>query len=218
MSHGTQDIEGKVVVRTFPPGEIDTAKQAVARIYRHDPELSFAEGFGAPESYPAARKVMETDLQEAASAGAAAVLFVLDFPAEDMPLYLRPNFQGKNPDFRFTGGIWTDVPGLFLGVDEGMAIREHLAGGDAVTATLTVQADLSEAKTRTIIGRLPGKSNERVALATHTDGTNAIQENGVFGVTFARAVFCRASSRRTSVTNAGIRIYYGSFLWPHRWA
>ena len=179
---GTGDVDGKVVLREFPPGQIDISGSGKYRIYLHDPELASAEGSGPPESYPAARKVMETDLKEAAEAGAAAVLFVLEFPAEEIPLYLRPNFQGKDPSFRFTGGIWADAPGLFVGVDEGEALRERLSAGEEPEASLVVDADVEATETRTIVGRVPGDAGERVALATHTDGTNAIQENGVFGL------------------------------------
>ncbi|MEJ0022558.1 MAG: hypothetical protein WDN76_03345 [Alphaproteobacteria bacterium] len=49
--------------------------------------------------------------------------------------------------------------------------------------TLTVEANIAQnTPTRTIVATLPGMSEESIILWTHTDGPNALQENGGMAV------------------------------------
>jgi hypothetical protein len=106
------------------------------------------------------------DLEDAARAGAAGVLFLLDRPREQVAGHYAP----------YEGVHW-GVPAAFLGADESQRVREALAGG-APSATLAVDATTTPATTRMLLARLPGASRERLVVESHTDGVNAVWDNG----------------------------------------
>lgn len=175
------DVEGEVVRRRFPPGQIDDADARPFRVYLHDPAQVTASSSGPRESYPAARKAMEADLVDAERAGAAGVVFEMPYAAADMQLYLRPNFQGRDPSFRFTGGECLAVPAVFVGAAAGRRLRKAESAGSARTK-LVLDASVEPSTTRSVFGRIEGRDDERLVVTTHTDGLNAVQENAGFGL------------------------------------
>lgn len=69
------------------------------------------------------------------------------------------------------------VPSIWVVPSTGAKLKAMAKRGEAVT--LTVEADTqANAPTRTIVATLPGMSEESIILWTHTDGPNALQENG----------------------------------------
>ncbi len=69
------------------------------------------------------------------------------------------------------------VPAVFVGVDERDQLRALAASGDRVE--ITVQADVRPVTTRNVHATLPGQTDERIVLITHTDGNTWVQENGI---------------------------------------
>jgi hypothetical protein len=75
-----------------------------------------------------------------------------------------------------------NIPGLWVGRDTGSKLRNLAASG--AKATLTLEAEIiPDTPTDTLIATLPGASpDEAILVNTHTDGPNAIEENGGLGI------------------------------------
>jgi hypothetical protein len=98
-------------------------------------------------------------------AGAVAVVGVMDYPAAGADGTYTP----------YTGEI-VGVPGLYVAREAGVQFKQQAAAG--ATARLALPAQVRQVTTRNIIGFIPGASSELVTLHSHTDGTNALEENG----------------------------------------
>jgi hypothetical protein len=72
------------------------------------------------------------------------------------------------------------VPAVYVGVDEGQAL-ERLAQNGGV-AKLSLSAANVQASTRMLVATLPGVSPERIVVESHTDGMNAIWDNGPIAI------------------------------------
>lgn len=111
------------------------------------------------------------DLKLAQQAGAVGVVYiwnnVSDANAEDQAV---PFTQPPNP-----------VPALWVSQTTGKKLKAMAAS--QVSATLTMHAVVHpNSPTDNIWAVLPGKTEEAVIINTHTDGCNAIEENGALGV------------------------------------
>ncbi len=99
------------------------------------------------------------------ASGAAALVAVLDYP-----------FSAAKGSYFPYDGILRSVPGVFVDRSTGAKLKQQARAG--VRARLTLPAAVTRMKSRNLIGFIPGRSNELVALHCHTDGTNAIEDNG----------------------------------------
>lgn len=106
------------------------------------------------------------DLRDAAAAGAAGLLFVKPLPRRQIRDHYEP----------YEGTRW-GVPALFLGADEGRRLSELAATGTA-RATLRLRTTSTPTTTRTLLATLPGRSEQRIVVDSHTDGTSAVEDNG----------------------------------------
>ncbi len=107
------------------------------------------------------------DLRDAAAAGAVGLLFVKDLPRAQ----IRDHYEPYE-------GIQWGVPGAFLGADEGKRIRDALASGQVPRATLVLRASRRRVVTPSVLATIPGRSRARIVIDSHTDGTNAVEDNG----------------------------------------
>jgi hypothetical protein len=144
-----------------------------------------ADGFG---SYPHSG----WSLADYKKAGAIGVIFSWTNVSDEQA-------TGQNWPF---GQPLQDIPALFVGRDTGAKIRQLASGGGA--ATLTLEADVfPNAGTDSLIATLPGASNDEVLIVhTHTDGPNAIQENGGVALVALAKYFSKipqSSRKRTLV-------------------
>ena len=73
-------------------------------------------------------------------------------------------------------GIIRSTPGLFVAKATGARLREAAAAGCTVRVKLAATA--ARAKSRNLLGVIPGRSKEMVILHSHTDGPNGIEDNG----------------------------------------
>jgi hypothetical protein len=69
------------------------------------------------------------------------------------------------------------LPSLWVVPSTGAELRKMAETGEAVTLTVTATI-VPNKPTHTLIGTLPGMSDETIILWTHTDGQNAVEENG----------------------------------------
>jgi hypothetical protein len=160
------DVRGKMVIRDAVPGKVPRAAFVALSWFIWDPEASFT-----PETHENYERdyiaYMErvADLRAAANAGAAGLVFVHGFPREQVRGHYAP----------YEGERW-GVPALYVGVDEGERLKRLAAEGG--TAGIDLVAREGPAETRTVVATLPGMSNERIIVESHTDGMNAIWDNG----------------------------------------
>jgi hypothetical protein len=107
------------------------------------------------------------DLRAATAAGAAGLLFVKELPRGQLVDHYEP----------YEGTQWS-VAGALLGADEAKQITDALAAGDEPSARLVVRARVKRVVTPTILATIPGQSPQRIVIDSHTDGTNAVEDNG----------------------------------------
>jgi hypothetical protein len=70
------------------------------------------------------------------------------------------------------------VPAVYLGANEGKTISDALASGAPVSARLVLHAHYRSVETPTIRATIAGASSQRIVVDSHTDGTNAVEDNG----------------------------------------
>lgn len=164
----TANASGQIVVRPAPAGSVPQAAFALPiiswEIYDPnntiDPLGTFYGDFIAYNNRVA-------DLRDAAAAGAAGILFVKELPRSQLVDHYEP----------YEGTQW-GVPGAFLGADEGKQITDAIAAGAQPSARITVRARVKRVVTSSILATIPGQSAQRIVIDSHTDGTNAVEDNG----------------------------------------
>jgi hypothetical protein len=173
IPHGTaigDEAKGKVVLRDAVPGEVPNAVFGALMWWAWDPEQSFL---------PDETKMYERDflsymervddLRAAATAGAAGVVFVHDFPRAQVRDQYAP----------YEGERWK-LPALQVGADEGERLKALAEEG--TSARIALSAAQGPASTSTLVATLPGMSDERILVESHTDGMNAIWDNGPIAI------------------------------------
>ncbi len=156
---------GKIVVRDAAPGSIPMAAFFAVAWYLQDTNASFSyTGNYERDWIGVAQRI--TDLQAAQDHDVAGIVFVHGLP--------RAQVEGQYAPY--TGQHW-GVTGAYVGADEGALLQQWAQTG-AAKAELTLRATRGPAKTRTIRARLEGQSPERIVIQSHTDGMNAVWDNG----------------------------------------
>lgn len=107
------------------------------------------------------------DLRDAAAARARGILFVKDLPRRQIVGHYEP----------YEGEAWK-VPGIFLGADEGKRISDALAAGPKPSARIVLRAYYRRVVTPSVLATVAGRSPQRIVIDSHTDGTNAAEDNG----------------------------------------
>jgi hypothetical protein len=160
---------GKVVVREFPGTALPYAAFGIIGVYV-TPDLARATG-----SYDRPfLNELQQELLDASAAGAAGVVFAFDVPRKQVSGYGDPH----------NGTIYR-VPAVYVGGAEARRLRALAAEGRS--ARIAVRARVKRTTTRNLIATLPGRSSQRIILATNTDGQSWVQEDGVSGlIAFAR--------------------------------
>lgn len=156
-----ENAAGRVVLREFPQNPPPFALLTSGALHL-TPDVT--EGDGARYDRPAfADDYLHADLLDAGRAGAAGLVIAFDLPREQVAGYFEPH-----------KGTHYAVPAVFVGVDEAESVR----AATGAQATVTVRAVVDDAVTRNVIATLPGRTDERIVLLTHTDGNTWMQENG----------------------------------------
>jgi hypothetical protein len=165
-----RDVAGKIVVRDAAPGSVPNAAFAALEWGTWDPDLSLTKDIASNyERDYLGYEPRITDLEEAAAGHAAGLVFVHGFPAAQVRDQYAP----------YEGTRWK-VPALYVGVDEGQKLLAQAQSGGV--ARLRLSASEGPAPTRTIVATLPGTSDERIVVESHTDGMNAIWDNGPIAI------------------------------------
>jgi hypothetical protein len=160
------DVGGKIIVREAPLRELPLAGYLALAWFRYDPDNKLlADPLATIERDVMATDKVIDDLEEAEDKSAAGIIYMHDFPHEQMIGHYAP----------YEGLRWA-VPGFFVGVEE----RDNLTAlaQQGAWARMRMQADVREIQTPNVIATLPGLSPARIVLNSHTDGANALQDNG----------------------------------------
>jgi hypothetical protein len=114
------------------------------------------------------------------------------------------NISDGNAADQYTpfGAALQNIPALYVGREAGSRLKAMAASG--AKATVVLEADVfPDAPTDSLVATLPGSStDEAIIVNTHTDGSNALQENGGVGIVALAKYFSRipkAERKRTMV-------------------
>jgi hypothetical protein len=159
---------GKLVLRHAPAGSVPNADFLLPVVGwgSYDPEHTVdptANFYGDFINYNA----RVADLRAARAAGAKGVLFYKDLPNRQLKDHYEP----------YEGSRW-QVPGAYLGADQGKLIQNAVASGQPASARITLRARYRRVTTPTVIATVAGRSPQRLVVDSHTDGTNAAEDNG----------------------------------------
>lgn len=160
----TVDLTGKILVRDIGTVVVPNAALAALEWFTHDPDNSLTLDVAGNYEREAMGE-LGPENEAAHAAGAVGVIFVHGFPHAQANRVYAP----------YEGLIWP-VPALYVGSDEGEVLKALAAQGGVARLTLT--AEVVPAQTKMVIGTLPGESPERLVLTSHTDGVNALWDNG----------------------------------------
>ena len=159
---------GRIVVRPAPAGGIPQAAFQLPIISWgiYDPNNTI-DPLGIFYGDFIAYNDRVADLRNAAAAGAAGILFVKELPRSQLIDHYEP----------YEGTQW-GVPGAFLGADEGKQITDAIAAGAQPSARIITRARVKRVVTPSILATIQGQSAQRIVIDSHTDGTNAVEDNG----------------------------------------
>jgi hypothetical protein len=183
------DMKGKIAlveVASSPVPFGEWFKGHVRQVYNSEgsPELPELEntaafaGFGMPGT-------LASDLQKAGALGI---------------IYSWTNLSDDNAAGQTKMGAWGVLPALWVGRKAGNELRQLAQSNGRVTLTLEA-ATVPDVPTHTIVATLPGVSSDEIILLwTHTDGNNAIEENGGIAMLNLMKYFSRLSKTSRSRT------------------
>ena len=163
---------------------------------------SYPRNLRFPKSVRPARSPVN-GLQEFLKAGAVGVVLAwTDISDENAADHYGPFSRPRQ-----------GIPGLWVGRGTGARLREMAAAG--ANATLTLEAAVTpDTPTDTLIATLPGVSaDELIIVNTHTDGPNAIEENGGIGLLALAKYFARIPQEQRRRTLAFV-LTTGHFAGP----
>jgi hypothetical protein len=162
-----QDIAGKIVIRDAVPGQVPFAAFSAVEWFHYDPDLSLTKNAATGGVYERdfAGYQQRLDDLTAAGHGAAGLVFVHGFP--------RSQVAGQYAPYE---GLRWNVPAVYVGADEGARLKALAAAHGA--ARLQLSTATTPVRTRMLTATLPGVSPERMVIQSHTDGMNAIWDNG----------------------------------------
>jgi hypothetical protein len=162
------NARGRIVVREADPGSVPVSAFSLPIIGwdTYDPARTLNPADTFYGDFIAYNDRVH-DLESAAAAGALGILFVKNLPRSQIVDHYEP----------YEGLAW-QVPGAFLGADEGKVITDALANGGRATAQLVVRARFHRVVTPSILATIRGAGPRRIVIDSHTDGTNAVEDNG----------------------------------------
>jgi hypothetical protein len=164
----TANSSGKIVVREAPAGSVQQALflLPVVSWTTYDPNHTINPADNFKGDFIAYLDRI-ADLKDAAAAGAKGIVFVKPLPRRQIKGHYEP----------YEGLPW-GVPGVFLGADQGKPITDAIDAGKHPTARIILRAHFKHVKTPSVLATLPGVSPQRLVIDSHTDGTNAVEDNG----------------------------------------
>ncbi|HEY1590853.1 MAG TPA: hypothetical protein VGF81_03615 [Solirubrobacteraceae bacterium] len=157
-------LRGKIALFPLPPTTVTYGELGALAYKSYDParQLHANEIYSRPWF---SISTLITILNGLVSAQASACVCVLDLPADAAHGAYYPY-----------DGVIRPVPGVFVDRSTGARLRRAAASG--AKARLVLRSETKTVQTRNLIGVIPGATDELTLLHSHTDGPNAIEDNG----------------------------------------
>lgn len=157
-------LRGKIALFRLPPMPLTFGTLAAIAYKSYDPRhLTSANGtYDRPWL---AVSTLISILDSLVSAEASACICILDLPAD----------AAHGTYYPYDGRI-RPVPGVFVDRATGAHLEQLAAQG--ASATVTLRSQTRQVNTRNLIGLIPGRTDELILLHSHTDGPNAIEDDG----------------------------------------
>jgi hypothetical protein len=157
-------LRGKIALFALPPMPLTYGTLAAIAYKSYDP--SHLTGAAGRYDRPwLAVSTLISILDSLVSAQASACICILDLPAD----------AAHGTYYPYDGRI-RPVPGVFVDRATGARLQQLVAQG--ASATLKLRAQTRQVTTRNLIGLIPGRTDELMLLHSHTDGPNAIEDDG----------------------------------------
>ncbi len=155
---------GKIVIRDLPLVSVPNLVfyPILLGYHMYDPANTINLLGSMSMEAPAAS---DADLKAAAAAGAAGVIEVSRLP--------HGQIEGMYAPYE---GLPYGVAGVYVGADQGEQLKNAAAAG--AHATLTLNAAWTPVTTRTVLATLPGASEQKIVVESHTDGMSPVWDNG----------------------------------------
>jgi hypothetical protein len=157
-------LHGKIALFRLPLAPLTYAALAALSYRSYDPRALLSPNGTYARSWLSITTLIGI-LDNLVRAGASACVCTLDLPADAAHGAYYPY-----------DGVIRPVPGLFVDGATG-ALLERAASGGA-HARVELRSRTRDVQTRNLIGLIPGATSELVLLHSHTDGPNAIEDNG----------------------------------------
>ena len=157
-------LRGKIALWELPAGTLTLGSFAAIAYRSYDPHGALKPDVPYQRSWVSISSLI-TMLDALVASGAAGVVVVLDLPAD----------TAKGAYYPYDGKI-RPLPGVYVDRATGASLRQVAAGGGS--ATIELLSETRQVRTRNLLGLIPGASSELTILHSHTDGTNAIEDNG----------------------------------------
>ena len=167
------DVRGKIVLMDSVIPQLTAGALALLATYIHEPDpddLSelLAEDYRRPWLCLAAVVPSLTDLK---FRGAKGLVLIVDLPPEEARGQYMP----------FTTG-YGDLPAVLVDRETGEHLKRQIAVGNSIRVRLVMEAYFETVPTYHLTGFLPGQTDALIVLNSHTDGQNAVEENGPLGL------------------------------------
>jgi hypothetical protein len=157
-------LRGKIVLFSLPPSTLTFGELGGLAYKSYDPAGLLHAGEIYARSWLSIPTLI-TILDSLVAAEASGCICVLDLPAD----------AAHGAYYPYDGKVRA-VPGLFVDRLTGARLGQLAAHGARVR--LELRSRTKDVETRNLIGVIPGASDELMLLHSHTDGPNAIEDNG----------------------------------------
>lgn len=157
-------LRGKIALFDVPAASLSYGVFTAVAYRAYDPRGVFQPDATYARPWLGQKPVVDA-LEALGAAGAAGLVAVLDLPAD----------AAHGTYYPYDGHI-RHAPGLYVDRATGARLRAVAAAGGRVR--LKLPAVVKRVTTRNLVGIIPGASSELVLLHSHTDGPNAIEDNG----------------------------------------
>ncbi len=201
------DVSGKIVVINIPKPYIPNVLLKSQMFSINDPQhtiplvsaSAWLTGQGAVPQIEAALK----------AGHAAGMIAILPFNDPSATNMYAP-FNGAD----------AGLPGLYLDATTGFWVATQVRTGIAKTAKLVLQANVNAtASMDNLVATIPSNSSRTLIVSSHTDGSNAVEDNGPAAIQTLINYFCQVPQDQRPVTitvvmdgghfagNAGLKHY-----------
>lgn len=178
------NVTGKIVMYDAPKLNLPIGAFQALSVYVNN--SSGTMGPLTPYSRPFIDQLLTIGIinKALASAGAAGVISVVDYPPTAV----------DNAYVPFGGLAIPSVPGLYLDRYTGAALKQQIvnSGLTPLTVKLTLDATQGQATSYNISALIPGACKQNILLSSHSDGPNSMEDNGPAAILSMASYFLHA--------------------------